>query len=946
MGVSYRIMGVSSFEFRLLGAVEVVREGIAVPLGGRRQAALLALLLLWRGRPMTAEMLADELWDGQPPEGASTTLRSYVWRLRQVLPDPVMLSSGGSAYSLRVPPETVDALRFERLALEGREAHGRGAVRRAAERLSEALSLWRGHPLAGLTGHGVLRLEAERLEELRLVALEQRIEADLALGRSGELIEELETLVRDHPYRERLWHHLMLALYRSQRQADALAAYQRARTKLADELGLDPSEELTALEKAILRHEVPPFQPPEQRHNLPAPVTSFIGRKSELAEVDRLLAGARLLTLTGTGGVGKTRLALEVAARVLADCPDGVFFCDLAPLAESALVPRAVARVLGMREQPRMDAIRGLTARLRGADLLLLLDNCEHVRDACAELAQALLVSCPRLRILATSREPLGVAGEVDYQVPPLTLPAAAGASEADSSDAVLLLLARARAARPRLNTDASALTAAARICADLDGLPLAIELAAARAKALSLEEIAARLADRFRFLVSWRRLAPARHRTLREAMDWSFALLSEDERHLLARLSVFAGGFTLGAAAAVCLAADQERALQLVGRLVDTSLVVAEQHRGQTRYRLLETVRQYAAEHLESYGEIEEIRRRHAACMLSFAEESWPLQLTAFEQWGETMERERGNLQAALVWSRDAGEAELLLRLTKAIWRLWWISGDLSEGRGWLETALACSAGVDAVLRAEALEGAAGLAWAQGDMGPARVHAEAALGSFTADGDSRGQMAALTVLGHVALAREEFRTAESLFERSRRLAAEHGLSSDVAVSTHNLGSVAFAEGDLERAVGLYEAARSAYQAGADSYGVALSELYLGLAAAEAGRYDAAAGHLCRALPVFRRMRFLQYAVQCLEGAAGVMRARGEAQAAARLLGSASALRERLGEAPSAAARWRQRELAAAQAELGQEGFAAAWAEGMALAEPDAFDRAQAALAS
>ena len=412
-----------------------------VPLGGRRQAALLALLLLRRGRPMTAKALADELWDGQPPEGASTTLRSYVWRLRRVLPHPVVLSSGGSAYSLRVPPEAVDAFRFERLAQEGREAQGRGAVRRAAERLSEALSLWHGPPLAGLTGHGVLRLEAERLEELCLVVLERRIEADLALGRSEELIEELETLVCDHPYRERLWR-LMLALHRAQRQAEALAAYQRARTKLADELGLDPSEELTELEQAILRHEVPPFEPPEQRHNLPAPVTSFIGRTSELAEVERLLAGARLLTLTVAGGVGKTRLALEVAARTLADCPDGVFFCDLAPLAESALVSRAVARVLGLREQPRMEAIRGLTARLRRADMLLLLDNCEHVRDACAELAQALLASCPRLRILATSREPLGVAGEVDYPVPPLTLfLAAAGAGELGSSDAVSLLL-------------------------------------------------------------------------------------------------------------------------------------------------------------------------------------------------------------------------------------------------------------------------------------------------------------------------------------------------------------------------------------------------------------------------------------------------------------------------------------------------------------------------
>jgi tetratricopeptide (TPR) repeat protein len=426
--------------------------------------------------------------------------------------------------------------------------------------------------------------------------------------------------------------------------------------------------------------------------------------------------------------------------------------------------------------------------------------------------------------------------------------------------------------------------------------------------------------------------------------MDWSYALLSEDERAVLARLAVFVGGFTLEAAAAVCLDGDEERALELVGRLVDASLVVAEEHDGATRYRLLELVRQYAAERLEARAECDEVERRHAAHMLAFAERAWSLQVTALDRWVAGMERERGNLRAALTWSRDAGEPELLLRLAKAVWRLWWVSGDLSEGRGWLDAALKLGAHLEPELAAEALEGAAGLAWAQGDLDHAREHAQAALSLFTRAGDTRGQQASLIVLGHVALARADFGAAESLFERSRRLALEHGPSADVAVATHNLGSVAFAAGDLERAAGHFEAARSLYQASSDWYGTALSELYLGLVAAEAGRAADAAGHLRRALPTFRSMRFLQYAAQCLDGIAAVVRARGQAREAAALLAAASALRERTSDAPTAAARLRERELAAARAALGEDGFAAAWSQGLALAEHEALDQAQAAV--
>ena len=337
---------------------------------------------------------------------------------------------------------------------------------------------------------------------------------------ADELVEELETLVREEPFRERLWGHLMLALYRGGRQADALAAYRRARSLLVEEIGVEPGEELKELEQAILRHDVPPVTPPGERHNLPAPLTSFVGREAELAEVAQLLGQRRLVTLTGVGGAGKTRLVLEAAERALPDFLEGITFVDLSGLADPALVAREAAGAFNVREQGDEAIEIRLVAHLRDVDLLLVLDNCEHVREACGELARDLLAACPRIRILATSREALGVPGEADYEVPPLGLPApAADEAELRSSEAVRLFLARAREARPRLEDDDRVLASAARICRDLDGLPLALELAAARAKALSLEEIASRLADRFRFLVSWRRLTAARHRTLEEAM-------------------------------------------------------------------------------------------------------------------------------------------------------------------------------------------------------------------------------------------------------------------------------------------------------------------------------------------------------------------------------------------------------------------------------------------
>ena len=354
-----------SIEFRVLGPIEAVRDGHPAPLGGPRQHVLLALLLIERGRPLSVDRLVEALWPTEPPDGAPATVRAYVSKLRASIGPIAPITNSPAGYALDVPKDRVDAFRFERLAIEGRDALNRGATRRAAERLRAALGLWRGEPFAGLADEASLRTEADRLEEIRLSALEERIEADLAFGRAAQLVDELESLVVIHPYRERLWRQLMLVLYRSERQTDALATYQRARSLFADELGIEPGEELQALERSILRHDVPAVPPAEERHNLPAPISSFIGRETELADIDRLLDEVRLLVLTGVGGVGKTRVALEAAARALPGSPDGVFLVDLAALSEPALVARQAAAALDIREPPDEPLERHLATRLR-----------------------------------------------------------------------------------------------------------------------------------------------------------------------------------------------------------------------------------------------------------------------------------------------------------------------------------------------------------------------------------------------------------------------------------------------------------------------------------------------------------------------------------------------------------------------------------------------------
>ncbi len=540
-------------EFRILGPLEVADGDSLIALAAA-QHALLALLLLSANEVVSSDRLIEALWGEHSPESGRTALQVRVSQLRKALGEAGgLVVTRPPGYVLRVDAGQVDLARFERFVDEA----DAGPPSVAASKLREALALWRGPALADLAFESFAQPAVARLEELRLGAIEKRIDADLALGRHAALVGELEALTAVHPLRERVRAQLMLALYRCGRQADALAVYQSARRELVEELGLEPSPSLRELEQSILRQD-PALEPAplarhpladqpidvsprvlEPRHNLPARASSFVGRERELRVLQGLLSHTRALTLVGAGGVGKTRLALELAELVLEGWGDGVWFVDLAPLADPALVAGKVASVFAVPEAPERSVSESVVDALRSRELMVILDNCEHVIDSAAILAGQFVVACPRVAIVSTSREPLRIAGEQVYRVPSLSLPAADGRDVARMADseAVRLFVDRARRQRPDFALDSENCSAVARLCRRLDGIPLAIELAAARLRAMSVDEIEKRLDQRFALLTGGNRAALPRQQTLEALIDWSYDLLNPSEQELLERL-------------------------------------------------------------------------------------------------------------------------------------------------------------------------------------------------------------------------------------------------------------------------------------------------------------------------------------------------------------------------------------------------------------------------
>jgi predicted ATPase/DNA-binding SARP family transcriptional activator len=928
-------------DIRLLGPIEVRRDAKVLAIGGRRQQHLLALLAIEAGRTIAADRLIEELRGDDPTESARGTLKVQVSRLRSALGAAAAIHGSTAGYTLDVDPGAVDAGRFGGLIGDARRFLARNPGRAAAAAAS-ALGLWRGEPFGELAGDGVLAVEATRLAELRMEALELRLEADLRLGRSSELVAELEVLVAEHPHRERLWRQLMLALYRAGRQADALAAYHRARRALMRELGVEPGPELAELEAAILRQDVPFDAPADSGRGLPMPITSFVGRQGELADVGRLLARARLVTLTGVGGVGKTRLGLEAARTILDDLADGAWFVDLARLAAPELVAGEVAVALGVADEAGTQPTDRLVGYLREREALIVLDNCEHLVEACGALARVVLAQGPGVRILATSRVPLGVGGEVVYPVPPMSLSSDGAGGGVGRSEAAALFLERAIAANPAMAVERVDGEVVERICADLEGLPLALELAAARTRSLALPEIAGRLRDRFRFLVSWRRLATARHQTLREAMDWSYELLAPDARRVLDRLSVCAGGCDLAAATAICEMADDMVTLDAIERLLDASLVTPiRTPSGTSRYQLLETVREYGAARLAESGELAAARQAHARHYAALAvAAALPIRTGADgSEYLARLATERDNLRAALGWLRDAGDPVELLRVTEALWWYWWVRAEATEGRTWLTAAIAGAGGAAAAkepgMRAAALLGLSGLAWSEGDFDAAASAAYEGEALFEKLHNDAECGRAWNFIGVIEGGRRDTTRAIMAFDRSIELyraaadIAPEARARGLATALDNRASAALDRNDLVAAERGFEEARSVYAAQNPGKETAMYDLHLGTVAALQGRLREARPLLAQALEHYGSEGFLQYTTECLESIAWIANADGQHRDAATLLGAANRLRERT-KTPM----WGRSgeridgQAAIARGALGEAAYEAAWEAG------------------
>jgi predicted ATPase/DNA-binding SARP family transcriptional activator len=770
-------------EFRILGPLEVRADGRAVALAGAKPRALLAVLVLHANQPVSAERLALALWGEDAPAGAVKTVQVHVSRLRKALGDPDVLATTPAGYRLRVRPGELDAERFERLVADGRRALAAGAAERAVAVLYDALELWRGPPLAELASLPFAPAEIERLEERHLAAVEARVEADLAAGRHGELVAELQQLTSRHPWRERLHAQLMLALYRSGRQADALHAYRRARGILVEELGIEPGAQLRDLQQAILAHDLGLDAPRviaaaavEKLGALPVPATALFGRGADLDRLERMVhdESRRLVTLVGPGGAGKTRLAIEAARRLGADFRDGAGFVALAPVSDNRELASAIARALAAPVREGEPPASALLRFLGDRQQLLLVDNLEHLLDG-APLIGELLAACPELTILVTSREPTRLAAERLYPVRRLEVPAtSASAAELERYSSVAMFLDRARARDPDFGVDAGNARHVCEICRRLDGLPLALELAAAWVGLLSPAELASRLDRALTLLVRGPRDAPPRQRTLRATIDWSHGLLTGEERGAFARLAVFAGGATVTAAEVVTGAS-----LDTLESLVAKHLLV---HRDD-RLLMLDTVRQYALERLARDPDRDPLHERLLAWSRDFTRKATPhLRQAGRNAWLARLDAEYPNALAALAWALENGRAELALELVGELGDYWWQTNRSEDGLRWIDATVEQARDGSPGSRAKALLYRARLIGTQ-RHDEQRKDLQASLALFRACDDAGG---IATCLGSLALSE----TWNGRFEQARTLGDE---AVHFAKRSRDEGAIAFA---------------------------------------------------------------------------------------------------------------------------------------------------------
>jgi predicted ATPase/DNA-binding SARP family transcriptional activator len=870
----------SSLAFRVLGPLEIVADGRPLPLKAAKQKTILALLLLHRDEVVSVDRLQEALWVERPPTTATTALQGYISQLRRLLEGgkeggAALLQTQSPGYLLAAAPEQLDLSRFEQLAESGREALIAGEPARAAALLAEALALWRGPPLADFAYEGWAQTAIGRLEELRLSALEDRIEADLACGRHGELVGELESLIAEQPLRERLRGQLMLALYRAGRQADALEAYQAARRALVEELGIEPSPELQRLNHSILNQDEALAAPARTASSrgpivLPVPPSPLIGRVRELQELaERLsVANVRLLTLTGPGGTGKTRLALQVAADAADAYPDGIWWVPLAPLSDPALVLPTAGAVLGVRGELRQEIV--------DKRLLLLLDNFEHLIDAARDVGQ-LVAACPQLTVLVTSRERLQVAGEHEYALPAMA-----------PSDGFELFAARALALGTEVDDEAGR-----ELCERLEHLPLALELAAARTKVFSPAQLLERLGRRLDLFKGGRDADP-RQRTLRATIEWSYDLLSPEQQQLFARLSVFAGGFTYEAAEAVC-GADEDT----LQSLLDKSLLRGlHGPTGEKRYWMLETIREYAFERLVEFYGAAEVRTAHLRHFVERAETSrrtvWAGGSVA-DHLGR-LDAEVGNIRAAASWALEKQDGDALLRLVAATWRFFSLRGYLAEGRGMVEDCLELDTGEKSELRAYVAAGGTSIALSQGDLDDAQHFAEESLRLYEKYGDARRHSGALRDLGAVHWLQGDGARALAFASEALRLARSTADPEWVTPALALAGQIELDAGSLDRAAALLDEAcmlaaeelpNEEWQA--DTQG---ASGYLFLARGDDASAERA---FSEALALAERLGSVENVASCLYGLAAVAARSGDAGRSAEVLEEAERVRAESG---------------------------------------------------
>jgi predicted ATPase/DNA-binding SARP family transcriptional activator len=889
-------------EFRILGPLDVLDSSGSAALPARKPRVVLLRLLVSTGSAVPVDALADALWADNPPSTAAKLVQIYVSQLRKAL-GPSTIRTTPNGYLLDIAPERVDAHRFAYLLADGRRVAAAGNAALAASLFRQALGLWRGGAYADVDDESFAAAEIGRLNELRAQCLEDKLAADLATG--DDVLGEVTGLVARYPLRETLRAIQIRALTQAGRRADALDAYREARGVLREELGLEPGPQLRAAHQLALQAG-PDGSPPAAAsvtRRLPEPPTPLVGRERELTELRQLLSrgDVRLLTLTGAGGSGKTRLALALARLVGHGYANGVALVELASLRDAALVPSAIAQALGAQQSAAGDA---LTEWLAERELLLVVDNVEHLPEAFARLA-ALVARAPRLTIVVTGRRVMHVTGEHVYPVAPLAEDAAAD-----------LFVQRARAAHPAFAAAAADPDVVA-ICRRLDGLPLAIELAAARVATLPTRTLLARLSSRLTVLTAGPHDLPARQQTLRETLEWSANLLTPAQRAVLARMSVFPAGCTLECAERF-VGAD----VDTLGALVGDNLLRTVDTGSGARFVMLETIREYADTLLgDDRGAAEQALVSSCVDLVRQVQERGPGQ----QRWLALLDAEHDNIRAALELTTDAGAR---LEIVGGMWRYWWVRGHLAEGKAHVVTALAASGHADDKLRAKALYGAAGLSWAAGSLADARRFAEAAEQQAQDAGNTWVRMAANTCLGEIAMAEHDFEAAQRHHQAALDIARANEWEIDVVTSELNLATAIMELGDLPTARRMLTDVLAYHRSHEIVEGIGFASLYLGEVAYRLAEYPAMGTSFADARDAFTEIGFEANAAYAMQGLAAAAVHNADPAEAARLLGAAAAIIDRIGDVNSAFAAIAAHAESAARDAIGEHRFAEAFDAG------------------